>query len=175
MHVRLWDRPKVRTKYISLEFMGHLSANIAEKMKNLLSKIGIMNLIHISMGELSMNWKVFEILQKQVQNDVGKWLINISLCGLHILHNAFRDGCKSTRWEVGHGLSSPYWLFQDCPAHHKDFMTATGCSAPRLKFCKHRWIENVSVSERGLLLWPHAKHYIEIRVFPTIIRLRSST
>lgn len=55
-------------------------------------------------------------------------------------------------WEVEHRLSSLYWLFHDCPARHKDFMTATGCNTPILKLCKHRWIENVNVSERGLLL-----------------------
>ncbi|GAA6069266.1 uncharacterized protein LOC122136544 [Tachysurus ichikawai] len=36
-------------------------------------------------------------------------------------------------------------------------MTATVCKTPMLKLCKHRWIENVNVSERGLLLWPHVK------------------
>ncbi|KAK0134098.1 hypothetical protein N1851_030344 [Merluccius polli] len=25
-------------------------------------------------------------------------------------------------------------------------------------FCKHWWVENVNVSERGLLFWPHVKH-----------------
>lgn len=59
-------------------------------------------------------------------------------------------------------LSSLYWLFRDCPARHEDFMTATGCHTPMLKFCKHRWVENVSVSERALLLWPHVKHYVEM-------------
>ena len=100
------------------------------------------------MDELILNWKVFEVLQKQMQNDVRKSLISIGSCGLHILPNAFRDRCKPTGWEVEHGLSSLYWLVHDRPACRRDFMTATGCNTPMLKFCKHQWIENVNVSQR---------------------------
>ncbi len=124
MHVRLWNGSEVKTKYIGSEFMGHSSAqDIAEKMNNLLSEIGIKNLVQISMDGPNVNWKVFEILQNQVQNDAGKSLINIGSCGLHILHNAFRNGCKSTGWEVEHGLYSLYCLFHECPARHEDLGT----------------------------------------------------
>lgn len=158
VHVRLWDGPEVKTKYIGSEFLGHSTAkDVVEKLNNLLSQLGITNLIQISMDGPNVNWKVFEILQKQVQIDVGKSLINIGSCGLHILHNAFRGGCKATRWDIEHGLSCLYWLFHDSPARHEDFVTATGCSTSMLKFCKHRWVENVNVAERGLQLWPHVK------------------
>ncbi|XDV39420.1 hypothetical protein PO909_008670 [Leuciscus waleckii] len=43
-----------------------------------------------------------------------------------------------------------------------DFVTATGCSTSMLKFCKHRWVENLSVAERGMQLWPHVKRYVEM-------------
>ncbi|KAK0151781.1 hypothetical protein N1851_006845 [Merluccius polli] len=163
MHVRLWEGADVKTKYIGSEFMGHSTAlDIVGKMSNLLSEIGVTNLIQISMDGPNVNWKVFDILQKSVQKDVGKLLVNIGSCGLHTLHNAFRDGCKSTGWEVEHALSSIYWLFHDCPARHEDFVTATGYSTNMLRFCKHRWIENVNVSERGMLLWPHVKAYVEM-------------
>lgn len=163
LHVRLWDGANVKTKYIGSEFMGHSSAlDVVGKMTNLLSEIGVNNLIQISMDGPNVNWKVFEILQKSVQKDVGKSLVNIGSCGLHILHNAFRDGCKSTGWEVEHTLSSIYWLFHNCPARHEDFVAATGCSTNMLRFCNHRWIENVNVSERGILLWPHVKAYVEM-------------
>ncbi|CAM4672851.1 unnamed protein product [Leuciscus chuanchicus] len=163
VHVRLWDGPEVKTKYIGSEFLGHSTAkDVVEKLSNLLSQLGITNLIQISMDGPNVNWKVFEILQKQVQIDVGKSLINIGSCGLHILHNAFRGGCKATGWDIEHGLSCLYWLFHDSPARHEDFVTATGCSTSMLKFCKHRWVENLSVAERGMQLWPHVKRYVEM-------------
>lgn len=156
MHVRVWDGPEVNTTYISSEFLGHATApDIVEKLNNLLSEIGIRNLVQISMDGPNVNWKVFEILQKQVETDAGKMLINIGPCGLHILHNTFRDGCQSSGWEIEHGLSSLFWLFHDSPARHEDFVKATGCNTAMRKFCKHRWVENANVSER-----PHVKNYI---------------
>ncbi|XP_019127348.1 uncharacterized protein LOC109141461 [Larimichthys crocea] len=49
----------------------------------------------------------------------------------------------------------------DCPARHEDFVTATGCSTVMLKFCKHRWLENVTVTDRALKLWPYVQIYVE--------------
>lgn len=163
VHVRLWDGPEVKTKYIGSEFLGHSTAkDVVEKLNHLLSELGIRNLIQISMDGPNVNWKVFDTLQQQVQIDTGKSLLNIGSCGLHILHNAFRGGCKATGWDIEYGLSCVYWLFHDSPARYEDFLTATGCRKPMLKFCKHRWVENVNVAERGLELWPHVKHYVEI-------------
>ena len=30
-----------------------------------------------------------------------------------------------------------------------------------LKFCQHRWVENVKVCERGLMLWPQVVNYVD--------------
>lgn len=151
IHVRCWDGPEVRTTYIGSEFLGHSTAkDVSEKRNTVLSEVDLINLVQISMDCPNVNWKVFQTLQKQVETDVGKSLINIGSCGLHILHNAFRDGCKSSGWDIEHALSSVYWLFHDSPARYKDFVTATGCDTIMLRFCKHRWVENVNVAERGL-------------------------
>ncbi|KAE8278809.1 hypothetical protein D5F01_LYC22384 [Larimichthys crocea] len=96
-----------------------------------------------------------------MQKQVDRSLLNIGSCGLHILHNSFREGCKTTGWDIEHTLSSLYWLFHDCPARHEDFVTATGCSTVMLKFCKHRWLENVTVTDRALKLWPYVQIYVE--------------
>ncbi|KAK0143227.1 hypothetical protein N1851_018653 [Merluccius polli] len=163
VHVRLWDGPEVKTKYIGSEFLGHSTAkDVVEKLNHFLSELGTRNLIQLSMDGPNVNWKVYDTLQQQVQIDAGKSLVNIGSCGLHILHNAFRNGCKATGWDIEHGLSCLYWLFHDSPARHEDFVTATGCSKTMLKFCKHRWVKNVCVAERGLELWPHVKHYVEM-------------
>lgn len=108
-----------------------------------------------------VNWKAFALLQKEMQKQVDKSLLNIGSCGLHIMHNAFREGCKATGWDIEHTLSCLYWLFHDCPARHEDFVTATGCSTAMLKFCKHRWLENVTVTDRALKLWPYVQIYVE--------------
>ena len=48
--------------------------------------------------------------------------------------------------EVEEVLSSLYWLFVDSPARKEDFTEITGSMVFPLKFCKHRWLENVPVS-----------------------------
>lgn len=85
-----------------------------------------------------------------------------SSCGLHVVHNTFRDGAKATGWEIEHTLWSLYRLFHDCPARLEDFTSATGCSTAMLKFCSHHWLKNVTLSDRALQLWPHVKAYIEL-------------
>lgn len=30
-----------------------------------------------------------------------------------------------------------------------------------LKFCRHRWAENIAVAKRALLVWPNIKKYME--------------
>ncbi|KAJ4930980.1 hypothetical protein JOQ06_025281 [Pogonophryne albipinna] len=97
-----------------------------------------------------------------MQKQADKSLLNIGSCGLHVLHNAFRDGCKATGWDIEHILSSLYWLFHDCPARREDFVTATGCNTVMLKFCRVRWIENVTVSDRALKFWPYVTTYVEL-------------
>lgn len=163
IHIRLWEDAEVKSKYICSEFLGHSTAtDIVEKLCNTLSEIGMINLIQLSMDRPNVNWKVFEMLQKEMQQQVVKSLLNVGSCGLHVLHNSFRAGSCAAGWDIEHTLLCLYWLFHDAPARHEDFVNATGCSIKMLKFCKHRWLENVAVSERALTLWPHILTYVNM-------------
>ncbi|KAJ8273428.1 hypothetical protein GJAV_G00101510 [Gymnothorax javanicus] len=163
LHVRLWDGAEVKTKYIGSKFLGHSTAvDIVEKTSKVLSETGVHNLIQLSMDGPHVNWKAFGLTQKEVQKQVDKSLLNIGSCGLHIMHNTFRDGCKATGWDIEHKLSSLCWLFRDGPARHEDFVTAAGCSTGMLKFCKHCRLENVSVSDPVLKIWPYVTTYVEL-------------
>ncbi|CAL9702284.1 unnamed protein product [Knipowitschia caucasica] len=163
IHVRVWEGGEVKSKYIGSQFLGHsTAADIVEKMCNTLSEMGIKNLIQLSMDGPYVNWKAYDMIQKEMQKQVDKSLLNIGSCGLHVLHNAFRAGSSAAGWDVEHSLLCLYWLFHDAPARHEDFINATGCSIAMLKFCKHRWLENVTVSERALKLWPHILTYLNM-------------
>lgn len=160
-HVRIWDGGEVKTRYVGSEFLGHATAqDIVERMQNVLSETGMKNLVQLSMDGPNVNWKVFNLLQSDLLVQINRSLLNIGSCGLHTLHNAFRDGYKASGWDVEHTLSSMYWLFKNSPARKEDFIKLTGCDIPMLKFCQHRWVENVKVCERGLMLWPHVMQYV---------------
>ena len=59
-----------------------------------------------SMDGPNVNWKVFRLMQEDVEKQTGKKLLNIGSCGLHVIHNSFRDGCSGAQWEVETFLSS---------------------------------------------------------------------
>ncbi len=135
LHVRLWGWAEVH--WVGFLRAFHCSWYV-ENMSQVLSETGDHNLIQLCMDGLHMNWKAFELTQKEVQEQVDKSLLNIGSCGLHVMHNMFRDGCKATGCDIEHTLSSLYWLFWDGAARHEDFVTATGCSTVMLRFCRHR-------------------------------------
>lgn len=88
-------------------------------------------------------------------------LISVGSCGLHVVHNAFKTGAQASEWNVEEVLSSLYWLFVDSPARKEDFTEMTGSMVFPLKFCKHRWLENVPVVVRAQEVWDKVIMYVQ--------------
>ena len=108
--------------------------------------------MQVSMDRRSVNWKFYGELKKKVNNDFGTTLINIGSCGLHVVHNSFKRGMDATGWQESSFLSSLYYLFKDAPARGEDIVTISGSTLMALKFVSHRWLENVPVCQRALML-----------------------
>ena len=121
-------KSKMRMRYVDSEFFGNATArDVADKMIPVLGWIGVKNLVQLSMDSPHVNWKIFDMLRKGVLGDVNKSLHNIGSCGLHVMHNAFQDGCKASGWDIEHALSSLYWLFNsDCSLHKDDTKVDVG-------------------------------------------------
>ncbi|RUS83573.1 hypothetical protein EGW08_008679 [Elysia chlorotica] len=96
-----------------------------------------------------------ELEREQTNN-----LVNIGTCGLHVLHNAFKDGMKATKWEIQSLLKFAFYLFQESPARREDFFNITSSRLMPLQFCGHRWLENLHAAERFILVWPSIKSYV---------------
>ena len=60
------------------------------------------------------------------------------------------------KWFALAQLSSAYYLFKDTLQG-----AATGCTTFPMKFCQHRWLENVTVCQRLLAIWPHLVNYVK--------------
>ena len=86
-------------------------------------------------------------------------LLNIGSCGLHVVHNSFKSGVVASEWDIASLLKSLYYLFNDAPTRKADFLKLG--SKPRLKFCGHRWLENVNVAERAIEIWPTVVKYAD--------------
>ena len=91
----------------------------------------------------------------------SKSLLNTGSCGLHTLHNAFRSGCEASGWDLEDALGSLYYLFKDCPARRHDYISVSGSQEFPSKFCKCRWLENVSVMSRALEIMPNVSKFVE--------------
>lgn len=51
-------------------------------------------------------------------------------------------------------------MFSDSPARREEYETLTGSSTWPLSFWGTRWLEDVPVAERALLVWPHIEKYV---------------
>lgn len=78
-----------------------------------------------------MNWLLYSQIDDLKEND-GVGLLEVGSCGLHIMHNAFRKVCETTETHTF-----------------------------PLKFCTHRWLENVAAADKALDLLPSLKLYLK--------------
>lgn len=85
-------------------------------------------------------------------------LINLGTCGLPTVHGSFQ-GEKESGWKIGDKLRALWQLFHDTPAIRDDFIEMTKTSTFPLKFCAHRWVEDLA--ERALKIWPHVEIFVD--------------
>ena len=140
----------MRTWYVGPEFFGHATACDVVKMIPVFGGIGVKNLVQLSMNSPHINWKIFDMLQKKVIRDLNKSLLNIGSCGLHVMHDAFRDGCKASGWDIEKPVLARQSMFKDFSSLREDYTKVTGSDTFRLKFCQHHWIENINVCNHVL-------------------------
>ncbi|GBM00688.1 hypothetical protein AVEN_50732-1 [Araneus ventricosus] len=107
-----------------------------------------------------VNWKFYELLQNDLKNQHNFQILCIGSCGLHILNNSFKHGEKATNWDINSILSSLHWLFKDAPVRRGDLMKLSSSEKFPLKFCCHRWLENVPCAERAIEIWTDICKYV---------------
>lgn len=106
--------------------MGHATAaDLKVKVDECLVKLQKCNLVQLSMDGPSINWKLFENLQVDIEQDTGKKILNGGSCCLHTVHGAFQDYVTASGWGTDCFLSSAYYLFKHTPARREDFTTLT--------------------------------------------------
>lgn len=115
----------------------------------------------ISMDGPNVNLKLLKDLKSDMFDQDDAQLLATGSCGLHIVHNAFRAAMASTEWELEKFLKAAYNIFKDSPARREDYVAVTGTTVLPLKFCGHRWLENVPVVERLITIMKELKMYVE--------------
>ncbi|CAH3122844.1 unnamed protein product [Pocillopora meandrina] len=110
----------------------------------------------------NVNWKLHELFQELISevDENAPILVNVGSCGLHIVHNAFKAGSKASTWSIQEVLSSLHWLFVDSPARREDYTEITSSVVFPIKYCKHRWLENLPVVVRAQEIWKEVTFYV---------------
>ena len=114
-------------------------------------ELNLNNMLSLSVDGLSLNWRIVELLQEEHREQCGGAQLQIiGSCGLHTMHNLFKNGFAV--WQVE---KAEHFLFHCAPARREDFLLVTKCDTLPLPFCGHRWPENLPAVERAIEIWPY--------------------
>ncbi|KAK5848715.1 hypothetical protein PBY51_006307 [Eleginops maclovinus] len=73
VHVRFWDVGQVQSRYLGSQFMGHSTAqDLLSHLKECMDKLNLRDLVSISMDGPSVNWKLFNLFQKDQAEQYGE-------------------------------------------------------------------------------------------------------
>ena len=93
--IRFWSQEakQVEVRYWNSQFLGHAtSGDLLENFNISLVGLDLSKIIQISMDGPSVNWCFYdEVVKNREEMELHK-LINISSCGLHIIHVSFKTG-----------------------------------------------------------------------------------
>ncbi|XP_063243684.1 uncharacterized protein LOC134542976 [Bacillus rossius redtenbacheri] len=163
--IRFWSKSKdtVSTHYFTSVFLGHTTAaDLIRSFKEAVSELDLRKLMQLSMDGPNVNIKFLADLKADLNRDPSDHVImEIGLCGLHTLHNAFKVGMNSCEWKIFHFLHAIYNFFKDRPARRSDYTMFSGSTKFPVKFCNVRWLQNFEVAQRALEIIPNLKKYVE--------------
>ena len=114
LHVCFWDKKKccVMTCYYNSEFPVKASAqDLYEKFISCLLEIEPNKLLQMSSDGPNVNLACLDILNRFREDNEQPHLVNIGICRLHTLHDAFKSGEKASGWNTNKLLSAMYKIF----------------------------------------------------------------
>lgn len=166
--VRFFDinRSRVRTEYFNSVFLGRATAqDLLDSFIVGIQPLNQNNILQVSMDGPNVNLSFMKKLQDRMKEDNpdGKKLINIGVCGLHVVNGAIGTGMLAVKWYVNDFLRDAYYILNDSPARRAEYIELTGKTVFPLKHCTTRWLENVPSVDRLLEIFDDVKKFVESR------------
>ena len=161
--VRFWSEcdGQVKTRYLGSAFMGRATADdLVNNFESTLSKLGMLNLVQVSMDGPNVNWSFYDKLSERRKDEQLNTLVGTGSCSLHSVHGALQTGVQAADWEVAPFLCGIFILFHDSPGRRSEYIRITGSSGFPLHFCATRWMEDLVVVEIALQLLPNITVYV---------------
>ena len=106
----------------------------------------------LSMDGPNVNWCIHSMLNVTRKAEEHAPLFGIGSCGLHIVHDGFKTGVKSTKWNLDQILKSMFNLSHDSPARREVYILECRNEFPK-RFCATRWVEGLPLVERPISVW----------------------
>lgn len=156
--VRYFDDKKkeVVSQYLSSQFIGHSRAeDLKKSFASATKDIDLQKVVHIGMDGPNVNKSLFKKIEKDRESGGMSELLNMGTCSLHIVHGAFQSGVVATGWGLKNTLVALHFMFNNTAARREDYIQVTGNHLFPKMFCATRWLEDVSVAERAIEMWPH--------------------
>ena len=76
------------------------------------------------------------------------------------MHGSFKTGAETTNWNLKKSMKASFTTLNDTPARREDFESVTGSTTYPLPFCATRWVEDKSVTDRLIEVWPGMKKIV---------------
>ena len=168
----------VKRFYIGSAFMGH--GDVVNYLENLLGVLYELEYVHklIQVGMDGPNVKLHSLLKEKSD---CRWILNLLLflklalvVLMYCMHGAYNTAQSATDWGLAKILKSCYSIFKDSPARRSDYLAANNLDTAHkgkdtlylfpLKFCGHRWLENVKCLERAVEIIPYLTVYFNFLV-----------
>ena len=164
-HVRFWHDGKVVTRYLTSEFMGKARVvdfvEVFRKLDNSGLISSLSNVIQFGMDGPNVNLKLLDVLIEEfLLPQYGHKVLDIGTCPLHQVHNALKKASHKNGWGVGYFLQSVWFLLHKVPARKEEYQTVTDSYIMPLKFCSHRWVENIRPARRALQMLSSLRTYV---------------
>ena len=112
--LRFWDKTASEAvmQYFDPKFLGHASAqDLLDEFQRALKDLHESSMLQVSVDVPSVNWALYDELHKHREREELPSLINISSCGLHIIHLALKRCVTATEWNLKGILKSIYTNF----------------------------------------------------------------
>lgn len=153
---------QICTRYYNSVFLGHAKAtDILDAFLQGTKGMNLMKMLQVSMDGPNVNLSFIKKLQDFLKDDDEcPLLLDLGSCGLHTIHNAFKNAIQAVGWAVAKFLRATYNLFHHVPCRRADFIEFTKSTLFPLPFCGVRWVENGKVAERCVKVVPYLKIYV---------------
>ena len=102
------------------------------------------------MDESNINFKFYEALKQERNENLFLSLIDIDTCSLQSVHGAIRSGVETTFWGIKETLTRAFHLLHESLARCEGFEFVTSSNKYSLFFCATRCVEIKLVTDRLL-------------------------